>query len=145
MQRSCSDSLLPASQMDGVFGSDRYDRCYEMLGEGRHEQVSDRTDNDSRAHEFGQRLVRAHAVGLGSPQNPPSAPSCARKKVGSRLVAIQVCHQLDFVSLSPLVRAGAGNLSTPLPRCSLSAGAGTITSSACATALKDCQLPCASP
>jgi hypothetical protein len=30
-----------------------YDRCYEMLGEGQHEQVSDRTDNDSRAHEFG--------------------------------------------------------------------------------------------
>jgi hypothetical protein len=30
-----------------------YDRCYEMLGEGQHEQVSDRTGNDSRAHEFG--------------------------------------------------------------------------------------------
>jgi len=30
-----------------------YDRCYEMLGEGQHEQVSDRTSNDSRAHEFG--------------------------------------------------------------------------------------------
>ena len=30
-----------------------YDRCYEMLGEGQHEQVSDRNGNDSRAHEFG--------------------------------------------------------------------------------------------
>ena len=30
-----------------------YDRCYEMLGEGQHEQVSGRNGNDSRAHEFG--------------------------------------------------------------------------------------------
>ena len=30
-----------------------YDRCYEMLGEGQREQVSDRTDSDSRPHEFG--------------------------------------------------------------------------------------------
>lgn len=30
-----------------------YDRCYEMLGEGQLERVSDRTDSDSRPHEFG--------------------------------------------------------------------------------------------
>ena len=30
-----------------------YDRCYEMLGEGQHEQVSGRNGNDSRAHELG--------------------------------------------------------------------------------------------
>jgi hypothetical protein len=30
-----------------------YDRCHEMLGEGQHEQVSDRTDSDSRPREFG--------------------------------------------------------------------------------------------
>jgi hypothetical protein len=55
------------------------------------------------------------------------------------------CNQLDFVSLSRFVRAGAGNLSTLLPRCSLSAGAGAMASSACVAALKDCRLPCASP
>ena len=60
-----------------------YDRCYEMLGEGQHEQVSDRTCNDSRAHEFGQRLVRADAVGLGSPQNPPARPPAPAKKSGA--------------------------------------------------------------
>ena len=45
----------------------------------------------------------------------------------------------------PYSPPGAGNLSTPLPRCSLSADAGAMTSSACVAALKDCQLPCASP
>ena len=36
-----------------------YDRCYEMLGEGQHEQVSDRAGNDSRA----QHLLDGDGLG----------------------------------------------------------------------------------
>ena len=36
-----------------------YDRCYEMLGEGQHQQVSDRAGNDSRA----QHLLDGDGLG----------------------------------------------------------------------------------